>query len=72
MITVVSNSGPVNEGSPATMKVTATDPDNPAAKLHATDADGTTSDMVSRNFSEETIWTMRLMRPDLDKGEAAK
>ena len=35
MITVVSNSGPVNEGSPATIKVTATDPDNPAAKVRA-------------------------------------
>ena len=27
---------PVNEGSPATIKVTATDPDNPAAELRAT------------------------------------
>ena len=48
VISVVSNSGPVNEGSPATIKVTATDPDNPAAKLRATAADGTTSDVVSR------------------------
>jgi len=32
------------------MKVTATDPDNPAAKLRATDTDRTTSDVVSRNF----------------------
>ena len=51
MITVVSNSGPVNEGSPATIKVTATDPDNPAANLRVTDTDGTTSDVVSRDFS---------------------
>ena len=61
-----------NQGSPATIKVTATDPDNPAAKLRATAADGTTSDVVSRNLSEVTIWSMRLMRPDLDNGEAAK
>jgi hypothetical protein len=71
-LTIVSNSGAVNEGSRATIKVTATDSDNPAAKLRATAADGTTSDVVSRNFSEVTIWSMRLMRPDLDNGEAAK
>ena len=56
MITVVSNSGPVNEGSPATKKVTATDPDNPAADLRATDTAENTSDAVARDFSFSTDW----------------
>jgi hypothetical protein len=33
------------------MKVTATDPDNPADNLRVTDTAENTSDMVSRDFS---------------------
>jgi hypothetical protein len=49
--TVVSNSGLINEGSLATIKVTATDSDNPAANLRAADTAENTSDVVSRDFS---------------------
>jgi hypothetical protein len=52
-LTVGSNSGPVNEGSRATVKVTATDPDNPAADLRASDTAENACDVVSRDFS---VW----------------